>query len=149
MHLERLHVESRFARVIVEGFVKGDQRKGRDGNFAEPAVGEENVPSRRAIAGEVGSVGDRRLKWFLLRGRFGASTSKDFGIFFAGFGGFAAEQGVEIAFIWINVFKVEFVDRWDVGAAGRDDAGFDDENDKGAGGDEALAHDFEKGLFDF
>lgn len=148
LHLERLHVVCRFPRVVVEGFVKGDQRKGRDGDFAEPAVGEENVPSRGSIAGEVRSVGEGRLEWLFLRGRFGGCAFEDFRIFLIRLGGFAAEQGVEVAFVWIYVFEVEFVDWGNVGAAGGDDAGFNNELDEGAGGDEALAHDFEKGLFD-
>ena len=67
---------------------------------------------------------------------------------FASPGGATTEESVEVAFFGVDVIEIGGFDVRDVDAAGRYDAGFDDELDEGAGGDVFLAYDLKEGLFD-
>lgn len=147
LQFERLHVKRRTARVFENRFGEGGDGEGRDSDAVLLDLGEEQVPAGRVVAGEVRRVCKRRLDGFFFRCRGGFGSVQLFA--FAVLGGFATEDSVEVSFLGINVFEVEFVDLRDVGCSGRYNSSFDDELDETASGDVFLAHDFEEDLFDF
>ena len=122
LHLQRHHFKSRLALAIKRLLVEDLERERRHCDLGLAGVGEEDVPARRTVAGEVGRVGQGNgvLFWFLL-------------------------LGLEVAFCWIRVEEVFALDRWDVAGAGWDEAGFDDEMDQRGWDDVFLALDFEEG----
>ena len=67
---------------------------------------------------------------------------------FAARGGLAAEHGVDVGFVGVDVFEVCGVDGGDVGGAGGNDAAFDDELDERGDDDVFFAAAFEEGFFD-
>lgn len=149
LQFHRLHVERRTAGLFEHRFREGGDDQGRDGDAVLLALGEEQVPAGRVVAGEVRRVCEGRLDRLFIRcqGCFSSSSVELFG--FAVLWGFPAQDGVDIAFFWVYIFEVELIDFGYVGRSWGHDAGFHDKLNKTAGGDVLLAHDLEEDLFDF
>ena len=138
LSLQSLHVESGLSTLVVYWFVERRECEGRNGNLALLAIGEEYVPARGVVAGEVWCECEgwlHRLSFFC--GLLALSSLL-----------WSAQNGIQVAFIGIYVFQIKFVEWRDVAASGRDKSSLDHQRDERAGNDEFLASDFKESLLD-
>lgn len=140
--LERLDVAGRGrAGAVVgvgeEGLVEGGEGEGRDGDLAALVLAEEDAPARRVVLWEEGRVRQRRLHGACIAAALVGALLL-----------LPPVKRVDVAFLGIDVEEVGWVDGWDGGEAGWDDAELDDELDEGTWSDVALADDLEEGRLD-
>src|SRR2546421_4240163 len=120
---ESLDVEGRFAGFAENRFVKRGKCEWRNGHPALLAIRKENEPARRMVTCEIRSVRKRWGDRLIINRRcfdipFRILCLDCF---------LAAENGVEITLVRINVFQIKLVDLWNVGRTRWNKPCFDDE----------------------
>lgn len=125
LSLESLHVERGLSVGVEDGLVKGGKCEGRDSHLSLLAVGQEDVPSGRVVAGITGSKSERGKNSVTL---------------------LVLLESIEIALDGVGVLEVCLLDSGNVGASGRDDTSLDDQADQGRGNDVLFTGNLEESL---